>query len=232
MDQLDAQPAVSRRFAAPIDLDEVFVDAGRRGRPRVNAVREGAFDGPLDAEQAYWLGFIYADGSVAYKPYWTVTVSLAAKDAGHVHALHTLLGGQVTTTTAGAARLLVHSKALCRSLAERGILPRKSYEPATPPTLEHEIRRAFLRGLFDGNGCFHRTKRGHLQAAFCGHPAVVDWFCQQVAIGPNGAPRVRGGAAYAQWTSATRAADLARLLYGGPGPRLERKARVAAEALA
>lgn len=229
MDQPNAHIAVPQRFAEPLDLDAVFASEPRRGRPRINAVCEDLFDGQLDVERAYWLGFIYADGSVAYKPYWAVTVTLAAKDEGHVLALCHLLGGRVARTKSGAVRLLAHSKALCRSLATHGVVPRKSYEPVAPPTLTGDLHRAFLRGLFDGNACLHITRRGHFQAAFCGHPAIVTWFCEQVGIETNGAPRIRGGAAYAQWTSSARATALAAFLYGGSGPHLERKARIAAE---
>lgn len=227
MDQPINQPLLWATFAEPVDLDSVFASEARSGRPRRNPVHAGLFEGSLGVESAYWLGFIYADGSVAYKPRWCVSVSLASRDEAHVHALQAVLGGRVAATKAGAVRLMVHSKELCRSLAKRGVVPRKSYVPVEPPALGDEPGRAFLRGLFDGNGCLHRTKRGHLQAAFCGHPAVVEWFCRQVAVPTNGAPRVRGGAAYAQWTSSGRAASLAQLLYDAPGPRLARKAQLA-----
>jgi hypothetical protein len=50
-----------------------------------------------------------------------------------------------------------------------------------------------------------------------------------VGVETDGAPRIRGGAAYAQWTSSARATALATLLYGEAGPRLEQKARIVAE---
>ena len=220
------------RFVDPPDLEAMFPPEAKTGCPRVIPVRDNCFDGVLDVERAYWLGFIYADGSITFKPRWTLSVHLAARDEPHVVDLRDFVGGRVSPTKAGAVRLLVHSRALCLSLARQGVLPRKSFAPAAPPSLDGDRRLALLRGIFDGNGCLHVTRRGHLQAAFCGHPAVVAWFVDQVGVATNGTPRIRGGAAYAQWTSGQRAAELTRALYGAPGPRLARKAAVARRYLA
>ena len=222
-----AREGSEQAFVELPDFDTLFPPERRSGRPRVNDVRSDYFDGQLDLDRSYWLGFIYADGSVSFKPRWTLTINLAAKDEEHLRNFHAAIGGRVSRTHAGAIRLLVHSRDVCLGLGRLGVLPRKSYAPAAPPALTGSEHQAFLRGLFDGDGCLHVNKRGTLQAAFCGHPATVTWFVEQLGITPNGAPRLRGGTSYAQWTSPRTAPQLASQLYAGPGPRLNRKSQLA-----
>ena len=104
-------------------------------------------------------------------------------------------------------------------------MPRKSANPCAPPLLAGPEIRAFLRGMFDGAGCLHETKRGYLQAAFTGHPDIVKWFVWAVGVGTNGV-RLRNGTAYAQWTSGPLAKKVCRVLYPGE-PSLDRKAAIA-----
>ncbi|GEL75693.1 hypothetical protein MVI01_74770 [Myxococcus virescens] len=214
-------------FSPPLDIDGLFPPERRTGQPRKNWVREDFFEEPLDVERAYWLGFIYADGSVVFKPRWALRVHLAAKDESHLSTLHARIGGRLSWTKSRLRSLMACSRKLCLSLGRLGVVPRKTYAPCAPPNLVGQEQRAFLRGLFDGNGCLHVSKRGYLQAAYCGHPATVCWIVEQLGIDTNGKPRQRGGAAYAQWTSEGRAIALVQLLYGAPGPRLERKALIA-----
>lgn len=216
--------AFARQFQHPPDLAQVFTPERRTGRPRLVEVYPEFFAEPLTTTAGYWLGFIYADGSVAWKPSWTLTINLKLDDAMHLRGLVSNLGGRLVKKHK-LVRYNAFSKKLCERLAWFGIIPRKSYGPVRPPNLEGAVQRAFLRGLFDGDGCLHVSKRGHLQAAFCGHPAVVEWFV--ATVGVVGSQRFRGNTLYYQWTGGRQARKIVRALYNGPGPALERKAEIA-----
>ena len=124
------------------------------------------------------------------------------------------------------ARLTVGSRRLCGALYQWGLVPRKTWAPASPPPMSGDVLTAFLRGIFDGNGCLHVNRKGNLQAAFCGNPDVVDWFVAQSGH-PHGGLRLRNTTAYAQWSGHARAVALAARLYSGPGPALARKLVIA-----
>jgi hypothetical protein len=193
------------------------------GQPRRVFVREDYFD-TLGPDQLYWLGFISADGSVGLKPRWALTVNLALRDVGHLEALRDAIGGTLIVKPT-FARFLACSKRLVLRLSDLGVVPRKSYEPELPPS--ECSTPAFLRGMFDGDGCLHVSKRGYLQAAFCGNPLIVEWFIRACGVPHNGTSE-RGRTMYVNWTSQPRAVQLARLLYVIDGaPRLLRKSRIA-----
>lgn len=197
----------------------------RTGRPRTVWVAEDYFD-TLDAERWYWLGFIVADGCVTTANFqYQLIINLASRDKPHLAALFARLGGSLRQSVPNAWCYRACSKRLALRLADLGAVPRKSYTPVPlPPT---HANAAFLRGLFDGDGCLHVTRRGHLQAAFCGHPMLVEWFVKQCGVRHNGM-QMRGNTLYAQWTSAPRAKELCRVLYVPDGaPRLARKAKIA-----
>jgi len=212
-----------------VDLSAYATPERRTGQPRLHLVFDDYFDGPLDVVAAYWLGFIYADGNVRFKPYWAFTLHLAEKDRAHVEVLHKLIGGVVSTTPTGT-RVIVHSRALCLSLARNGVVPNKSRESVRPPALEGAAQQAFLRGLFDGDGCLHISKRGHSQAAFCGHPGIVEWFIDALGVTRSLNRVQRGNTLYASWTGGPGTRDLVHRLYGDNAelqPALPRKAELA-----
>lgn len=214
-----------------LDTAQSFNDIGavgvRSGRPRSVHVTEDYFD-DLGVEQAYWLGFIYADGCVIWtdsagRSRWVLTINLKPDDTDHLFKLHAALGGSFKVGK--AARLNAHSRYLCARLGSLGVVPRKSYAPCAPPPMRGEVLRSFLRGMFDGDGCLHETKKGYLQAAFCGHPAIVRWFVEKVGV--SGSEHLRDGTLYYQWSGGRQARALIRNLYPGT-PSLDRKAAIAA----
>lgn len=215
-------------LAAAPAFAEIGTVGARTGRPRMVAVHERYFDGDLDEQAAYWLGFIFADGCVRWidaqgHGRWVLRINLQTGDVEHLRKLYTVLGGAVAVTSR-CARFTAHSRYLCARLGSLGVVPRKSSAPCEPPVLEGAALRGFLRGLFDGDGCLHVSKRGYLQAAFTGHPALVRWFVD--AVGVKGSSRLRDGTLYYQWTGGRQARAVVRALYPGV-PVLARKIAIA-----
>lgn len=224
-----ARISANENFSVPLGVPLKYFDLKKSGRPAKHFCNTWVFDNPLSIDATYWLGFIYADGSVSWvdcegRSRFELQINVQLRDLGHLWKLRCLLGGDVRITTS-CARFGIGSKQLCHRLSQLGIMPQKSQYPLEPPQLHGDAKIAFLRGLFDGDGCLHITKRGYLQAAFCGHPAIVKWFACEVGIA--GSERFRDNTLYYQWTSGCAAKQLVRYLYGTSGPALKRKAEIA-----
>lgn len=113
----------------------------------------------IDSEaKAYWLGFIAADGNVHRD---TLSIGLAPVDNVHLHAFVVALSGtqQVTTRQKvdgfSVATLKLNSVAMVRSLAQYGVVPRKSLTFDWPAAVPDHLIRHFLRGYIDGDGSWH-----------------------------------------------------------------------------
>lgn len=137
----------------------------RRIAMGIKFVRSDAFD-ILTPEALYWIGFLYADGSIE-KNVPTVGVSLAEIDKGHLEKFNQFLGGQLNVTettsknpdrglkgqvTFGGKmfRLKVADQKLYNKLKDLGFTSNKTYT-ITP----HELlksSRDFWRGVVDGDG--------------------------------------------------------------------------------
>lgn len=110
-----------------------------------------AFDDLGGEHEAYWLGFLYADGTVRRT---CLNVALAAKDIAHLQKLAAFLGceDKARFNARGAAWLQVSDRYLADRLRDLGIEPNRPRPTraleAVPPSARHH----FLRGAFDGDG--------------------------------------------------------------------------------
>lgn len=156
-------------------------------RMRTYACDHSYFD-VIDTEaKAYWLGFLAADGYVSTRN--ELSVSLAAKDAGHLAKLrdalsstHPLLDVTKRDGRHPQVRLVIQSAGLTEALASHGVTNRKS-ATMEPPVLGPDLMRHFWRGAFDGDGCVTSTGRGGVDArvSFCGSIAMVSGFARFIA---------------------------------------------------
>lgn len=117
-------------------------------------------------EQAYWLGFLYADGAVAkYKN--EVKLSLAYKDMDHVikfanFALKTGNGKEIVHEYKAklkgqefpSAKVQITNKKIIDDLKRLGCVPNKSLILTFPNEnqVPDYLIRHFIRGYFDGDG--------------------------------------------------------------------------------
>lgn len=130
-------------------------------------------------ENAYWLGFIAADGYVTrLKSRYSqqLIVSLASKDRGHLLRLreslqsnHPIRDYDYSNRGKGKSKpytsFSIRSQQLCDDLAQFGIVPAKTHTLRWPG-LPVDLLRHFLRGYFDGDGYWNIDKRGKRQVAF------------------------------------------------------------------
>lgn len=125
-------------------------------------------------EKAYWLGFLYADGSI-YEPRGTVELSLGAKDKEHLEKFRNFISPDLPIKEKDvrlkgnvykACRLQLVSMEITRDLIKLGCPPAKSLtlkfptEDIVPKHLIHH----FMRGYFDGDGtagCYTNQNHPH-----------------------------------------------------------------------
>ena len=107
--------------------------------------------------KAYWLGFVFADGNV-YRS--TLTIKLSNKDKSHLKKFKENIDydGPIKDLESKSEIRLTNKK-MCKDLKRMGVLPAKTFSLSIP-MIEKEFMPHFIRGFFDGDGCFYRQKNG------------------------------------------------------------------------
>jgi hypothetical protein len=140
------------------------------------------FDDISTEEQAYWLGFIYADGSVDDNN--MLVMNTAEKDIEHLRRFNQFLKSEYPIKIYSVkrdgkeypqARLYICNKYLCGRLQELGILVRRPAIELTIFAVPDAIIHHFVRGLFDGDGCA-RNSITKPELIFCGEYAQMEWL--------------------------------------------------------
>ena len=126
-------------------------------------------------EKAYWLGFLYADGAVQKKEVvgssvnakrkmsYKVELQLAQIDKEHLEKFCKIIGSTMTKKENKLGekkfvsyRTTISSKKIVEDLIRLGCVPKKSLILKFPT--EEQVPKKFiwdfLRGYFDGDGCF------------------------------------------------------------------------------
>jgi hypothetical protein len=150
------------------------------------ACRHDFFRDVRTEAQAYWLGFLAADGSVSHR---YVSIGLAAKDRDHlvrfldsIGSAHKIEDKVYRLHWKGAekeypsCRVSIASPEMVNDLASYGIVPRKC-QSVPWPTLPDDLLPHYLRGYFDGDGCFS-IKRSQILFRMIGNAAFLS-DCQQ-----------------------------------------------------
>ncbi|MCK9429171.1 MAG: hypothetical protein M0R17_04145 [Candidatus Omnitrophica bacterium] len=128
------------------------------GRPKKYTLNENYFN-KIDTEnKAYILGFIYADGSIN-RASNSFTVGLAAKDIEILEFIKSELkySGSICHNKKGSIILTITSKVIKNDLIKLGIIPNKTYESKSLPTIDNNLISHMMRGFFDGDGSIYKT---------------------------------------------------------------------------
>ena len=199
------------------------------------------FDRITTPEQAYWLGFISADGCIvatARNPEGShLAMQLALRDKGHLVKLKEALGANASVRTRvhqtfgktlGSALLSVGSRRLTDALLALGVTPRKSatMEPWDGPA---GLMRHYWRGMVDGDGSLARKGDGLYTIFLCGSEACVRGFARWAAqvCGTTAKPYTRSGCWYVGVSGRHQVPKLVSALYEGAGVSLDRKQEIA-----
>lgn len=141
-------------------------------RYRKYKFNEHYFDKIDTTEKAYWLGFLFADGSVA-NDRDRISVALAEKDKLHIEKFAKALEIETPityNTKTKSNRLVINSRILKEALVKLGCVPNKSFCNVEVPLMDTpELCKAFIRGYFDGDGCLtYNEKSNRYKISFLG----------------------------------------------------------------
>lgn len=132
------------------------------GNTMLCSFNEHIFDSIDTEEKAYWLGFLYADGAVSSRDNGC-ELSLQLLDAHHLYKFKQFLNSSSNIRLdfkIGRCRITISNKYFHNKLIELGCTPRKSLTlkfPSTDIFKDQSLIRHFIRGYFDGDGCFSHT---------------------------------------------------------------------------
>lgn len=122
-------------------------------------INEDYFDVIDNQDKAYWLGFIAADG-YNREDRGYIEFRLHKQDIDILNKFKQCLSSnhniQIYKDT--YCNLTIYSSKLSKKLAEYGIIQNKTYSLQLP-NIENSLFRHFIRGYFDGDGCFSVIKR-------------------------------------------------------------------------
>lgn len=138
----------------------------------MNILDESVFDVIDSEEKAYWLGFIFADGTISSSPLdnnqttqYQFELSLKLSDINHLEKAKKFFGyKRKLYTDSYRCRLEFNNKHLWNILNSYGCTPRKSLTLKFPDKTifkESSLIRHFIRGYWDGDGCLTYKRIGY-----------------------------------------------------------------------
>lgn len=120
---------------------------------------ENYFDSIDCQEKAYWLGFFAADG-YNHTNKGCIEFRLHKQDKEIIEKFKSCIGANnpIGLYKQTYCNLALYSQHLCDKLSEYGLTQAKTYTLQIPE-LDNELMRHFIRGYYDGDGCFSVIKR-------------------------------------------------------------------------
>lgn len=149
---------------------------------RVDKININLFKNIETEYDAYWLGFLYADGNVSNKEN-KIELSLSMCDYSHIEKFKKYVGLNnkiCFREKQQAYRFSFRSYEIKDNLINNGCIPKKSLILQFPDKnqVPDELLRHFMRGYFDGDGCFCNTNCC-FEASFLGTEDFINGFLKR-----------------------------------------------------
>lgn len=192
------------------------------GRCRKYLVNDGAFDEIESQEQAYWLGFLFADGCIAGN---RLLLELSIADIGHIEKFLQFIGSNypIFITTKDCAKITVVSNRITQNLVRYGCVEKKSLilqYPIVPTYLE----RHFIRGYFDGDGCICRcATQNRFEVSMSGTLSFLERLAEALPVSGNKILTNNGSTRKIKYGGTNKVKDILDFLYKDSTVHLDRK---------
>jgi len=136
-------------------------------------------------EKAYWLGFLYADGSVGSSDN-RIELGLAEKDLKQIEKFRDFIGimNKISYRSQTKSYRYCFKSVPCKAdLIKQGCVPKKSLILKFPSEeqVPKELIRHFIRGYFDGDGWFTNTE-SCFQVGIIGTEDFIKGFLNSIEI--------------------------------------------------
>lgn len=142
----------------PSKLTKYILSKGHR----LTTFDENVFEIIDTEEKAYWLGFLFADGSMSEPKRACLELSLQLTDITHVEKFTRFLKcDRVVRYDSFRCRFSASSKKLYHDLVKQGCTDKKSFTIKFPE-LDCTLIRHFIRGYFDGDGSIVKSRKTDL----------------------------------------------------------------------
>lgn len=195
------------------------------------------FDSIDTEEKAYWLGFIYADGSISSQTgKYSFELSLKGADIGHLHKFNSFMkykGDNVKLNktscknkTFDRCRWVIGNKHLWETLNNYGCVPNKSLVLEFPKEeifKNKDLIRHFLRGYFDGDGCISISRKDQISCSVLGTKSFLEKYLEYCPDNIGIQIKQPKGRVSVFSYSTKRAIDFAEFLYSDSNVYLDRK---------
>ena len=140
------------------------IRARKKTEYRKRELNENFFDDPetWTEKQAYFLGFLYADGNVHYNKNdnsYRLQLNLHEKDKCILEIFASFLYKKEPylrkINSKNQFCLDIHSHKLCKQLINCGCVPQKTFILKFPQFIRDDLISHFIRGMMDGDGCIY-----------------------------------------------------------------------------
>lgn len=155
--------------------------------PHKKTIRENVFDKIDNEEKAYWLGFLYADGCIGNNNRTDIEIGLSVRDKSHIQKFKNFLNwdGKIVINDI-KCRISFKNRHMHQALINLGCIPKKSLTLMFPSEdkVPKELQRHFIRGYFDGDGCFCWTNKT-FEINIIGTKDMLENICKITNIDKN-----------------------------------------------
>lgn len=156
-------------------LRNLLINRGVKLRPRgkMPCFNENYFEIIDDEHKAYWLGFIYADGGLVNNCL-TLGVQLSDREIiekfkNDMRSNNKIIEYNSEKWNKHMAQIGFTSNKLKEDLNKLGVVHNKTFLLKEIPDIPKDLKRHFIRGLFDGDGTvFINSKLDSLRVGFYG----------------------------------------------------------------
>lgn len=191
----------------------------------------------MTPEQAYWIGFMLADGCIiegANKTQDAVQLHLHERDFDHLRKFLSFLDVKNKIhhyPKRNDCMVKIYSQQWSDWFQSYGVIPRKSLVAKVHDDLRYD--RDFYRGVFDGDGSLGRYSN-ILHFEFYATLDICEGFCDCIAqeFGMVLEPKLKDGVLYRVRTTSDKAYQILDWLYQKNDTCLERKERKFANSVA
>lgn len=210
-------------------VSQLFINA------KINNQMSTWFDDINSHLKAYWLGFIFADGSVS-KNERQMEIDLSVKDADHLEKFAKLFNVGISYDYY-RCRCRVCNVYFCSRLIYIGILPNKSYLDNTSifDNVPFKFINSFILGFMDGDGSVYKDKRRkkYIIVNFSGRKSVLSCIKNRLVdnLGVNINKILPDKNIFSVSWSGKQAQKVLEWLYKDSPIRLERKYKIYRECL-